>query len=99
MIGDNGAGKSTILKLLCSLYPLERGHIKIDGQDIASLRREDLRKNISMIFSEPYLFDDSIYENIRVGDLSASKEEIVRAAKQVNAHDFMASLPQGYKRR
>lgn len=97
VIGDNGAGKSTILKLLCSLYPLERGHIKIDGQDIASLRREDLRKNISMIFSEPYLFDDSIYENIRVGDLSASKEEIVRAAKQVNAHDFMASLPQGYE--
>ena len=99
VIGDNGAGKSTILKLLSSLYPLERGHIKIDGQDILSIRREDLRRNISMIFSEPYLFDGSIYENIHIGNLSASKEEIIHAAKLVRVHELITSLPHGYETR
>jgi len=95
--GDNGAGKSTILKLICSLYPLEMGHIRIDGQEISSIKRTDLRKNISMIFSDPYLFDGSIYDNIRIGNLSASKEEVVHAAKQVSVHEFIISLPQGYE--
>jgi ATP-binding cassette subfamily B protein/subfamily B ATP-binding cassette protein MsbA len=97
IVGDNGTGKSTILKLLCSLYPLERGYIRIDGQDISRAKRGDLRKNISMIFSDPYLFDGSIYENIRIGNLLASKEEIVHAAKQVNVHEFITNLPQGYE--
>jgi len=97
VIGDNGTGKSTILKLLCSLYPLERGQIKIDGQEISNVRSGDLRKNISMIFSEPYLFDESIYENIRIGDLLASKHEIIHAAEQVGLHEFIMSLPQGYE--
>jgi ABC-type multidrug transport system fused ATPase/permease subunit len=96
VIGDNGAGKSTILKLLCSLYSLEKGIIKIDGQEISSLKRTDLRKNISIIFSEPYLFDGSIYENIRIGNLSASKDEIVHAAKKVGVHGFIISLPNRY---
>ena len=96
VVGDNGAGKSTILKLLCSLYTLEKGNIKIDGQDINNLRRSDLRKNISIIFSDPYLFDGPIYENIRLGNLSASKEEIIHAAKQVRAHEFIMALPNRY---
>jgi len=97
IVGDNGVGKSTILKLLCSLYPLERGHIKIDGQDISNIKKLDLRKKISMIFSEPYLFDGSIYENIHIGSLSASKEEVIHAAKQVSVHEFVISLSQGYE--
>ncbi len=97
IVGDNGTGKSTILKLLCSLYPLEKGCIKIDGQDISEVRRADLRKNISMIFSEPYLFDGSIYENILIGNLSASKEEIIKAAKLVKVHEFVTSLSKGYE--
>ena len=97
VIGDNGAGKSTIFKLLCSLYPLERGHIMIDGRDLSHVRREDLRKSISMIFSEPYLFDGSIYENIQIGRLSASKEDIIHSAKQVHAHEFIMNLPHGYE--
>jgi ABC-type multidrug transport system fused ATPase/permease subunit len=97
IVGDNGTGKSTILKLLCALYPLEKGHIKIDGQDISTAKKANLRKNISMIFSDPYLFDDSIYENIRIGNLAASKEEIVRAAKLVRVHEFIMNLHHGYE--
>ncbi|MFB3765156.1 MAG: ABC transporter ATP-binding protein [Methanotrichaceae archaeon] len=97
VVGDNGSGKSTILKLLCSLYSLDCGQIKIDEQDISKIRRADLQKNISMIFSDPYLFDGSIYENICIGNLSASKEDIISAAKQVRVHEFIMSLPRGYE--
>jgi ATP-binding cassette subfamily B protein/subfamily B ATP-binding cassette protein MsbA len=97
VIGENGTGKSTILKLLCALYPLEKGSIEIDGQDIAMVKNADLRKNISMIFSEPYLFDGSIYENILIGNLLASEEEVKSAAKLVRIHEFITNLPQGYK--
>ncbi len=97
IVGDNGTGKSTILRLLCSLYPLEKGCIRIDGQDVSKVKIADIRKNISIIFSDSYLFDSSIYENIRIGNLSASKEEIIQAAKQVRVHEFIMSLPQGYE--
>lgn len=97
VVGDNGAGKSTILKLLCSLYSPDKGNIKIDGQDILKVKREDLIRNISLIFPDPYLFDDSIYENIQIGNLSASKDEIVNATKLVNIHGFIKNLPDGYK--
>jgi len=97
VVGDNGTGKSTILKLLCFFYPLEQGKITIDGQDISKVRREDLRKNVSIIFSDPYLFDGTIYENIRIGNLLASKEEIIRAAKLVRAHEFITSLSREYE--
>jgi len=69
----------------------------IDGRDLSHVRREDLRKSISMIFSEPYLFDGSIYENIQIGRLSASKEDIIHSAKQVHAHEFIMNLPHGYE--
>ncbi|MCK4732523.1 MAG: ABC transporter ATP-binding protein, partial [Methanophagales archaeon] len=97
IIGDNGSGKTTILKLLCSLYPLEKGHITIDGQELSKVRKEDLRKSISMVFSEPYLFDCSIYENIHMGKISASEEEVINAAKLARVHEFIMSLPQGYE--
>lgn len=96
IVGDNGSGKSTILKLLCSMYCPDYGEITIDGQDILKVKRRDLIKNISIIFSDPFLFDDSIYENIRIGNLSASQDDIINAAKLVNIHEFIKNLPDGY---
>jgi len=97
LIGDNGSGKSTILKLLCGLYPLESGFIMVDGQDLSRVRAEELRDNISIVLPEPYLFDGSIYENISVGKLSASYEEIISAAKTAQIHEFIMRLQNGYE--
>jgi len=97
IVGDNGAGKSTILKLLCSLYLPDRGNIKLDGQNILKVKKKDLIRNVSMIFPDPYLFDDSIYENIRIGNLAASKRDIIHAVKLVNIHEFIKNLPNGYE--
>lgn len=96
IVGDNGSGKSTILKLLCSLYPVEMGKIKIDGHDISDVGKEGLMDNISIIFSEPYLFDGSIYDNIRIGKLDASMDEIVGVAKLVKIHEFIEGTADKY---
>ncbi|MGB7968004.1 MAG: ABC transporter ATP-binding protein [Methanobacterium sp.] len=96
IVGDNGTGKSTILKLICSLYSADKGNIKIDGQDINEIKRNSLIKNVSMIFSDPYLFDGTIYENIRIGNLDATKEEIISVSKLVNVHDFIESTTDKY---
>ncbi len=96
IVGDNGTGKSTILKLICSLYSADKGNIKIDGQDINEIKRSSLIKNVSMIFSDPYLFDGSIYENIGIGNLDATKEEIIEVSKLVKVHDFIESTTNKY---
>ncbi len=97
IVGDNGMGKSTILKLICSLYPVEKGSIKVDGQDIVKIKRDSLIRNISMIFSDPYLFDGTIYENLRIGNLDATDDEIIRVAKLVKIHEFIESTPKKYE--
>ncbi len=96
IVGENGAGKSTILKLICLLYPVDNGSIEIDGQNIMDIKRDSLIHNISIIFSDPYLFDASICENIRIGNLEASKDEIREVAKLVKIHEFIEKTPQKY---
>ena len=96
IVGDNGTGKSTVLKLICSLYPADKGNIKIDGHDINEIKRNSLIKNVSMIFSDPYLFDGTIYENIGIGNLEATKEEIIGVSKLVKIHDFIESTLNKY---
>jgi len=97
IVGDNGCGKSTILKLLCGFYSPQKGSIKIDGQDIKSIREEDLRKSISILFQDPLLFGTTIFENMAFGDTSATRERVIEAAKLAKADDFIRNLPYGYE--
>ncbi len=96
IVGENGKGKSTILKLICALYPVDKGTIKIDGQDIRDIKKSSLITNISMIFSDPYLFDGSISDNIKIGNIHASPEEIIQVAKKVKIHEFIENTPKKY---
>jgi len=93
LIGENGSGKSTVLNLLCRLYSPDRGRITIDGVDIASVRRDELRAAVSIVFSDALIFDASIYENILIGNLSASREDVVLAAHKAGLDELIDRLP------
>lgn len=94
--GPSGCGKSTLSKLLLGLYPLKGGDISVDGCSYHSMTVGDLRKKIAYVPQEPYLFNISIKENIRIGNLAATDEEIIEAAKAAHAHDFIEKLENGY---
>lgn len=96
LVGPSGGGKSTILSLILRLHTPQSGVIEIDGIDIRRISRRSLREKIAYVSQDVFLFSGSIRENIRFGKLSASEEEIVRAAKAAHAHDFIISLPNGY---
>ena len=96
LVGHSGAGKTTLVKLLLRFADIDSGKITIDGQNITHIRQDDLRRAISYVPQEPLLFHRSIKENIAYGNPSASEADIVNAAKQAYAHDFIAALPQGY---
>ncbi len=95
--GASGCGKTTLSKLLLGLYPLDGGTIIINGLDIKECHLTALRKQIAYVPQEPYLFNGSIEENIRMGRPDATEEEIIKAAKQANAHEFIIQLSQGYQ--
>lgn len=94
--GQTGCGKSTLIKLLMRLYPVPDKKICIGGKDINSINLKSLRENIAYIPQNPYLFHDTIRENIRYGNLNATDEEVANAAKLANAHEFILCLPNGY---
>ncbi len=94
--GESGRGKSTLMKLLMGFYRISGGSIRIGGHDIYELGLENTRKLIAYIPQEPYMFRDTVRENIRNGNPAASDEEIIRAAKKANAHDFILQLENGY---
>ena len=96
VIGRSGAGKSTLMKLLLRHYDLPQGKILIDGQDITSVTKESLRAAVAVVPQEPALFHRSISENIAYGKADATREEVVHAALQAQAHEFIETLPQGY---
>ena len=98
-MGESGRGKSTLTKLLLGFYQPKKGRIFIDGTDITELGLVNVRDKIAYIPQEPYLFNCSIKENIRMGKLNASDEEIYNAAKQAGAHDFIMKLPDAYSTR
>ena len=96
LVGATGAGKSTFVKLIQRLYDLEAGSILIDGQDVAGVTQESLRRAIAVVPQDPSLFHRTIAENIGYARPDATKDEVELAARRARAHDFIAKLPQGY---
>ena len=95
-VGSTGAGKTTIINLVNRFYEINSGSITYDGIDIRQIKKDDLRRSLSMVIQDTHLFTGTIADNIRYGRLDASREEIIDAAKVANAHSFIRRLPQGY---
>ena len=96
LIGESGAGKTTCTSLLDRLWDVQEGSIRIGGQDIRDISLKDLRKKVSLVLQDVYLFNTTILENIRLGNPQASEEQVREAAVLANIHDFIMSLPMGY---
>ena len=96
LVGSSGSGKTTIANLLNGFYNSDSGSISIDGMEISSITRESLYKNISIVTQESILFNDTIMNNIRIGDLDSIDEDIVNAAKEANAHEFILEQSEKY---
>ena len=97
LVGPTGAGKSTLAGLLARLYDVQQGAITLDGVDLRHIASADLRHLVALVTQEVYLFAGSIRENIRYGDPTATDQQVEDAARQAQAHDFIASLPGGYE--
>lgn len=99
IVGPTGAGKSTLVSLIPRFYDPTAGSVLIDGQDIRTVTRSSLRRHIAIVLQEPFLFSGSIAENIRYGDLAATEDEVIAAARLANAAGFIERLPEGYETR
>lgn len=97
IVGETGAGKTTIVKLLMKFYEIDSGSIKIDGVDIDEYDKHSLRSHIGMVLQDSWLFSDTIESNIRYGNLDVSDNEVVEASKQVYVDNFVRQLSDGYK--
>jgi ATP-binding cassette subfamily B protein len=95
-VGPTGAGKTTLMKLLLRFYDVDAGALSVDGHDVRSVGREDLRQNFSMVLQDAWLFKGSIRENIRFGRLDATDEEVEAAARYAHCEHFIKTLPGGY---
>ena len=96
LVGPSGSGKSTLMKLCARFYDPGEGTVSMGGQDLSTLEPESLMKNISMVFQDVYLFQDTIRNNIRFGKNDATDEEIIEAAKKAQCHEFITKLSKGY---
>ncbi len=97
LVGQSGGGKSTIFALLQRFYDPTSGSVKVGGEDLRAFTQASLRDQIGVVTQEGFLFHDTIFENIRFGRLDATRDEVMEAAKQAYAHDFILTLPQGYE--
>ena len=97
LVGSSGSGKSTIANLLNGFFSADSGSLLIDGINISDIKRESLYKNISIVTQESILFNDNIFNNIKIGNLDAEKEDIISAAKEANAHEFIEEQINGYE--
>lgn len=96
IVGQTGAGKSTLVSLIPRFYDPRQGRVLLDGHDLRELQLSSMREQISIVMQEPLLFSGTIADNIRYGNLDASQEQIVAAARAANAHDFIQKLPKQY---
>lgn len=96
LVGKSGVGKSTLCHLIPRLYDVSQGEVLIDGIDVKEIKLKSLRENIGFVQQETFLFSKSIIENIRLGKINATKDEVIEAAKNAYAHDFIMNLPDGY---
>lgn len=96
IVGPSGSGKSTICNLITRFYDVNSGSVKIGGHDVREFTCDSLLKNISMVFQNVYLFNDTIRNNIKFGKSDATEDEIIEAAKKACCHDFIMALPEGY---
>ena len=99
IVGASGAGKTTLVNLLLGFYKPQRGHVYLDGIDVRDLDRGVLRRFFGVVPQEPFLFPESIKQNILYGRLDATEEEVVEAARIANIHSFIAAIPEGYNAR
>lgn len=96
LVGHSGAGKTTLINLLCRFYDVTEGRILVDGIDVRNIRVRDLRSQIGVVLQDPFLFSGTILDNIAYAKRDAAREEVIRAAKAANAHEFIMKLPDGY---
>ncbi|MCR5500172.1 MAG: ABC transporter ATP-binding protein/permease [Acetatifactor sp.] len=96
LVGPSGSGKSTITRLIARFWDANSGEVLFGGMPVRKMSSEELLKNVSMVFQDVYLFQDTIEGNIRMGRSDATHEEVVEAAKKAACHDFIMSLPEGY---
>ncbi|MGN0633949.1 MAG: ABC transporter ATP-binding protein [Oscillospiraceae bacterium] len=99
VVGHSGVGKSTMINLILRLYDCTQGEIKIDGVNIKNISQKSLRSQVGVVLQETFLFDGSVLDNISYAKPDASFEDIIKAAKIANAHDFIVKLPDGYNTR
>ena len=97
IVGETGAGKTTIVKLLMRFYDLNGGEIKIDGVNINNYDKHSVRSLVGMVLQDTWLFNDTIYNNIRYGKLDATEEEVINASKEAHADHFIRQIPEGYE--
>jgi len=95
-VGESGGGKSTILQLMTRMYDADRGEVIIDGVNIKDIALSSLREQVGIVTQDSFLYSSSIMDNIRIGKLDASDEEVIAAAKKAFAHEFISALPNGY---
>jgi ATP-binding cassette subfamily B protein/subfamily B ATP-binding cassette protein MsbA len=97
LVGETGAGKSTIIRLVARFFDVSGGAVKIDGYDIREVTQASLRSQLGIVLQDPFLFKGTVADNIRYGKLDASEAEIAAAAEAVGAHEFIANLTNGYQ--
>jgi len=97
LVGPSGAGKTTFANLVLRFYDVAAGRLTVDGIDVRKMRFSDLRRNIALVSQDPVLFNESLYHNLLLGRPDATREQVIEAAKNAHAHEFISTFPEGYE--